>query len=153
LIAVSEPNPYAAKIGQPSATAEKVTALSLADGRALWQREFATGPLNGPYSAGFIAVDEERLYVATTSALRSLRLSDGATQWERKNSQSDGQFYLHPVVTQKTIFVDYGYSYGFEAGPTLRSPQPGHICALNAATGEPYWSVSVYSTGFALGAV
>jgi len=153
LIVASAPNPYAAKTGQPNTTTEKVTALSLADGHFLWQREFATGPLNGTYSAGFIAVDEERTYVATTSALRSLRISDGATQWERKNSQSDGQFYLHPVVTQKTIFVDYGYSYGFEAGPTLRSPQPGHIFALNAATGEPYWNVSVYSTGFVVGEV
>jgi outer membrane protein assembly factor BamB len=82
-----------------------------------------------------------------------LRLSDGATQWERKNSQSQGQFYLNPVVMQNTIFAGYGSYYGFEASPVIRSPQPGRIFALNAVTGEPYWSVSVYSTGFALGEV
>jgi outer membrane protein assembly factor BamB len=153
LIVASAPNPYAAKTGQPNITTEKVTALSLADGHSLWQREFATGPLNGPYSGGFIAVDDERIYVATTSALRSLRISDGATQWERKNSQSDGQFYLNPAVTHKTIFVDYGYSYGFEPGPALRSSQTSRVFALNAATGEPYWNVPVYSTGFVVGEV
>jgi outer membrane protein assembly factor BamB len=153
LITVSAPSPYAAKFGQPNATAEKVTALGLTDGHTVWQREFASGQVNGPYSDGFIAVDEENMYVSMTSALRSLRLSDGATQWERKSSQSSGQFYLNPVARQKTIFADYGYSYGFAPGPALRSPQPSRIFALNAATGEPYWSVQVYSTGFALGEV
>jgi outer membrane protein assembly factor BamB len=151
LIAVSTPSPYAAKFGQPAPDAEMVTALALTDGHSLWQREFAAGPVHGPYTAGFIAVDDEHAYVSTSSALRSLRLGDGAMQWERKNSQSDGQFYGRPTVTQKTIFVSYGYDYGFEAGPVIRSPQSGHILALNTATGEPYWSVSVYSTGFALG--
>lgn len=153
LIAVSAPSPYAAKFGQPTPGSEKVTALGLADGHALWQREFASGPVNGPYAAGFIAVDEGNIFVSTTSALRSLRLSDGATQWERRNSQSQGQFYTNPVVTQKTVFAGYGYSDGFKAGPVIRSPQPGRIFALNEATGEPYWSVSVYSTGFVVGEV
>jgi outer membrane protein assembly factor BamB len=153
LIAVSAPSPYGEKSGQSNPTSEKITALGLADGRSLWQREFAGAQPNGPYSAGFIAVDGENMYVSTTSALRSLRLSDGATQWERKNSQSNGQFYLNPVVTQKTIFVGYGSYYGFEAAPLIPTPQAGRIFALNAATGEPYWNVPVYSTGFALGEV
>jgi outer membrane protein assembly factor BamB len=153
LIAVSAPSPYAAKFGQPNPAAEKVTMLNLADGRTVWQREFGAGPVNGPYSAGFVAVDDERLYVSTTSALRALLLSDGATLWERKNSQNQGQFYLNPVVTQETVFVGYGYASGFEPGPLIRTPQPGRIYALNAATGEPYWNVPVYSTGFALGEV
>jgi outer membrane protein assembly factor BamB len=153
LIAVSAPSPFAAKLDQPNAGSEKVTALNLADGHTLWQREFASGPVNGPYGAGFITVDEGNIFVSTTSALRSLRLSDGATEWERTNSQSQGQFYLNPVVAQKTVFIGYGYSYGFEASPVIRSPQPGRIFALNAATGETYWSVSVYSTGFVVGEV
>jgi outer membrane protein assembly factor BamB len=153
LIAVSAPSPYAAKFGQPNPASEKVMALGLADGQTVWQREFAIGPLNGPYSAGFIAMDEERLYVSTTSALRSLRLSDGATLWERKSSQNQGQFYLNPVVAQKTVFVGYGYSYGFAPGPLIRTPQSEQIYALNAATGEPYWNVPVYSTGFLVGEV
>jgi outer membrane protein assembly factor BamB len=153
LIAVSAPGPFGEKSGQPNSAAEKVTLLNLADGHALWQRQFAAGPVNGPYSAGFVAVDEERLYVSTTSALRSLRLSDGATLWERKNSQNQGEFYLNPVVMQKTVFVGYGYSYGFESAPLIRAPQPGHIYALSAASGEPYWNAPVYSTGFVVGEV
>jgi outer membrane protein assembly factor BamB len=151
LIAVSAPSPYATKFGQPNPGSEKVTALGLADGHALWQREFASGPVSGPYAAGFIAADEENIFVSTSSALRSLRLSDGVTQWERKTSQ--GQFYLSPVVAQKTVFIGYGSSHGFEAGPVIHYPQPGRVFALNAATGEPYWSVSVYSTGFVVGEV
>jgi outer membrane protein assembly factor BamB len=153
LIVVAAPSPFAAKSGQANPQSEKVLALNLVDGHSLWQREFAAGQVNGPYSSGFIAVDEERAYVATTSALRSLRRSDGATLWERKNSQSGGQFYSSPVVTQKTVFVHYGYYSGFEPDPALRSPQPSRIFALNAATGAPYWNVPVYSTGFALGEV
>jgi outer membrane protein assembly factor BamB len=153
LIVVAAPSPFAAKSSQANPQSEKVLALNLVDGHSLWQREFAAGQVNGPYSSGFIAVDEERAYIATTSALRSLRLSDGATLWERKNSQSDGQFYSSPVVTQKTVFVHYGYSSGFEPDPALRSPRPSRIFALNAATGAPYWNVPVYSTGFALGEV
>ena len=32
-------------------------------------------------------------------------------------------------------------------------PQASRIVALNAATGDSYWGVTVYSTGFALGEV
>jgi outer membrane protein assembly factor BamB len=153
LIAVSGLNAYSAKPGQPVPTTEKIIALNLADGRTLWQREFSAGPVNGPYSSGFIAGDDERAFVATTGALRALRLSDGATLWDHKNNPSNGQLYSYPVVAQKTIFAHFGYYSGFEPAPALRSPQPSRIFALNTDTGDPYWSVSVYSTGFALGEV
>jgi outer membrane protein assembly factor BamB len=154
LIAVSTPTPFGAKFNLPSPTSDKVVALSLSDGHTLWQREFSIGQAQGPYSSASAAVDDDRLYVASSSGLRALRLSDGAPLWEQKSSQSNGgQFYAHPVVAQKTIFVHYGYSTGFEFAPAQRTPQPEQIYALNAATGEPYWNAPVYSTGFALGEV
>jgi outer membrane protein assembly factor BamB len=150
LIVVSAPSPYAAKFGQANPQSEKVLALGLADGHTFWQREFATGQQNGPYSSASIAVDDERVYVAGSSGLRALRLSDGATLWERKTT-NDGQLYAYPLVAQKTIFVQYGYYTGYDPVPALRSPQPGRILALNAETGASYWNVPVYSSGFVLG--
>jgi outer membrane protein assembly factor BamB len=152
LIVVSTPTPFTAKFGLPSLTSDKIVALSLSDGHTLWQREFAIGQAGGPYTSASTAIDDATLYVASSSGLRALRLSDGASLWEQKSSQStSGQFYTDPVVAQKTLFVHYGYSAGFDFTPAQRSTTPGSILALNAATGESYWSVSVHSTGFALG--
>jgi outer membrane protein assembly factor BamB len=96
-------------------------------------------------------VDEERVFVATTSALRSLRLSDGATLWEHK-SIADGQVYAYPIVAEETLFVEFG-SAGSDPTPARRAALQGRIFALNTATGEPFWNVSVYSTGFVVGEV
>jgi hypothetical protein len=57
------------------------------------------------------------------------------------------------VVAQKTVFVNYGYSAGFDFTPAQRSTTPSRILALKAETGESYWSVSVHSTGFVLDGV
>jgi outer membrane protein assembly factor BamB len=154
LIAVSTPTPFTAKFGLPSLTSDKVVALSLSDGHTLWQREFAIEQSGGPYTPASTALDDTNLYFASSSGLRALRLSDGASLWEQKSSQSNGgQFYAYPVVAQKTVFVNYGYSAGFDFTPAQRSTTPSRILALNAETGESYWSVSVHSTGFVLGEV
>jgi outer membrane protein assembly factor BamB len=154
LIAVSTPSPFSAKFGLPSSTSDKIVALSLSDGHTLWQREFAIGQAGGPYTPASTALDDTNLYVASSSGLRALRLSDGAPLWERKSSQSNGgQFYAYPVVEQKTVFVNYGYSAGFDFTPAQRSTTPGSILALNAQTGESYWSVSVHATGFVVGEI
>jgi outer membrane protein assembly factor BamB len=154
LIVVSTPTPFTAKFGLPSLTSDKVVALSLSDGHTLWQREFAIGQADGPYTPASTALDDTNLYVASSSGLRALRLSNGAPLWEQKSSQSNGgQFYTDPVVAQKTVFVHYGYSAGFNFTPAQRSTTSSRILALNAETGESYWSVSVHSTGFVLGEV
>jgi outer membrane protein assembly factor BamB len=154
LIVVSTPTPFTAKFGLPSLISDKVVALSLSDGHTLWQREFAIGQADGPYTPASTALDDTNLYVASSSGLRALRLSDGVPLWEQKSSQSNGgQFYTDPVVAQKTVFVHYGYSAGFNFTPAQRSTEASRILALNAETGESYWSVSVHSTGFVLGEV
>jgi outer membrane protein assembly factor BamB len=154
LIVVSTPTPFTAKFGLPSVTSDKVVALSLSDGHTLWQREFAIEQADGPYTPASTTLDDTNLYVASSSGLRALRLSDGAPLWEQKSSQSNGgQFYTDPVVAQKTVFVQYGYSAGFAFTPAQRSTASSRMLALNARTGETYWSVSVHSTGFVVGEV
>lgn len=152
LIAVSTPSPYAAKFQLPNPTSDTITALNLADGHTLWQRELASGQGNEPSTSASAAVDSDRVYVASSSDLRALRLSDGATVWERK-SGGDRQFYSYPAVAQGTLFAEYGGLASFGPVAALRSAVPSHIAALNAETGEPYWSVPVYSTGFVLGEI
>jgi hypothetical protein len=78
------------------------------------------------------------------------RLSDGATVWERR-SGGDTPSYSYPVVAQGTLFALYGYYPVYEYWLAQRTPQASRIVALNAATGDSYWGVTVYSTGFALG--
>jgi outer membrane protein assembly factor BamB len=92
------------------------------------------------------------VYIATKSGLRVFRLSDGATMWERKTG-GDTPFYSYPVVAQGTLFALNGYYPVYEYPLAQRSPQASRIVALNAATGDSYWGVTVYSTGFALGEV
>jgi outer membrane protein assembly factor BamB len=154
LIAVSARTIYS-KFGRAPPTSEKVTALNLADGRSRWQREFAAPQVIDSYTYATIALDAERVFVATTGALRSLRLRDGATLWERKSSVSDGriggQFYAYPAVAQDALFVEYG-SVGFDPTPERRAALQSHILALNMESGEAYWGVPVYSTGFVVGA-
>jgi outer membrane protein assembly factor BamB len=153
LIAVSARTVYS-KFGQSPPTAEKVTALNLTAGRSRWQREFAAptdSQVVGSYIYATIAMDEERVFVATTGALRSLRLRDGATLWERKSSLRDIQFYAYPAVAQNTLFVEYG-SVGFDPTPERRAALQSHILALNMESGAAYWSVPVYSTGFVVSA-
>jgi outer membrane protein assembly factor BamB len=152
LIAVSAPTIYS-KFGQSPPTAEKVTALNPTDGRSRWQREFAASPVTDSYTYATIALDEERVFVATTGALRSLRLRDGATLWEQKSlssGQIGGQFYAYPLVAQDTLFVEYGF-VGVDPTPERRAALQTHILALNVETGEAYWNTSAYSTGFVIG--
>jgi outer membrane protein assembly factor BamB len=156
LIAVASPTVFS-KFGQPplASDSEKIMALNLADGHTLWQRAFPGAKVGDSYTYATIALDENRVFVATTGALRSLRLRDGATLWELKsnlgNDGFSGQFYAYPVVAQKTLFVEHGF-VGVEPTPERRAAQQTHILALNVETGAAYWSVPVYSTGFVLGA-
>jgi outer membrane protein assembly factor BamB len=152
LIAASVPNLSLIKSGKSSLTSEKFTAFDLKDGHILWQRDFPLTEANGPYISATIAADDERAYVATRSGLRVFRLSDGATVWERK-SGGGTPFYSYPVVAQGTLFALYGYNPDYEYTLAQRPPQASRIVALNAATGDSYWGVTVYSTGFALGKV
>jgi outer membrane protein assembly factor BamB len=153
LIAVSARTIYS-KFGQSPPTAEKIAALTLADGHSRWQREFPAQAVDS-YTYATITLDGQRAFVATTSALRALRLRDGETQWERKSNLSDGQiggqFYAYPAVGQATLFVEYGF-VGVDPSPERRAAQQTHIYALNVETGEAYWSAPVYSTGFVVGA-
>jgi outer membrane protein assembly factor BamB len=152
LIAASVTDLTLIKSGQSNLTSEKFTAFDLKDGHILWQRDFPLTAANGPYLSATIAADGERAYVATKSGLRVFRLSDGATVRERK-SGSDTPFYSYPVVEQGTLFALYGYYPVYEYSLAQREPQASRIVALNAATGDSYWGVTVYSTGFALGEV
>jgi outer membrane protein assembly factor BamB len=152
LIAASVPDLTLIKSGQSSLTSENFTAFDLRDGHVVWQRNFPLTEANGPYISATIAADDERAYVATRSGLRVFRLSDGATVWERK-SGGDTPFYSYPVVAQGTLFALYGYYPDYEYWLAQREPQASRIVALNAATGDSYWGVTVYSTGFALGEV
>ncbi|HEX3270172.1 MAG TPA: PQQ-binding-like beta-propeller repeat protein [Ktedonobacterales bacterium] len=150
LIAASVPNLTLIKSGQSSLTSEKFTAFDLKDGRILWQRDFPLTEANGPYISATIAADDERAYVATRSGLRVFRLSDGATVWESKTG-GDTPFYSYPVVAQGTLFALNGYYPVYEYPLVQHNAQASRIVALNAATGDSYWGVTVYSTGFALG--
>jgi outer membrane protein assembly factor BamB len=150
LIAISAPTTYS-KFSQSPPASEKIVALNPDDGRALWQHEFPAAQVYLSYAYPTVAVDEQRVFVATTSALRSLRLSDGEMLWDHK-STADSQVYAYPTIAETTLFVEFG-SAGFDPTPARRAALPSHIFALNAATGEPYWNVSVYSTGFAAGEV
>jgi outer membrane protein assembly factor BamB len=152
LITVSVPNLALIKSGQSGRTSEKITALDVKDGHVLWRRDFPLVEANGPYTSATIAADGERAYVATKSGLRALRLSDGATLWERKTG-GDTPFYSYPVVAQGTLFALNGYYPVYEYSLAQRTAQASRIVALNAATGDSYWGVTVYSTGFALGEV
>ncbi len=152
LIAASVPNLALITSGQSSLTSEKFTAFDLKDGHVLWQRDFPLTEANGPYISATIAADDERVYIATRSGLRVFRLSDGATVWERKTG-GDTPFYSYPVVAQGTLFALNGYYPVYEYALAQRNAQAGRIVALNAATGDSYWGVTVYSTGFALGEV
>ena len=152
LITASVPNLALIKSGQSGLTSEKITALNSKDGHALWQRDFPLTEANGPYTSATIAADDERAYVATKSGLRAFRLSDGATLWERKTG-GDTPFYSYPVVAQGTLFALNGYYPVYEFPLVQHNQQASRIVALNAATGDPYWGVTVYSTGFALGEV
>lgn len=152
LIAASVPNLALIKSGQSGLTSEKFTALDVKDGHVLWQRDFPLAEANGPYISATIAADDERAYVATKSGLRVFRLSDGATLWERKTG-GDTPFYSYPAVAQGTLFALNGYYPVYEYPLAQRTAQASRIVALNAATGDSYWGVTVYSTGFALGEV
>jgi outer membrane protein assembly factor BamB len=150
LIAVSVPNLTLIKSGQSGLTSEKITALDVKDGHIIWQRDFPLAEADGPYTSATIAADDEQAYVATKSGLRVFRLSDGATVWERKTG-GDTPFYSYPVVAQGTLFALNGYYPVYEYPLAQHNQQASRIVALNAATGDPYWGVTVYSTGFALG--
>jgi outer membrane protein assembly factor BamB len=152
LIAASVPNLALIKSGQSNLTSEKFTALDVKDGHVLWQRDFPLAEASGPYISATIAADGERAYIATKSGLRVFRLSDGVTVWERKTG-NDTPFYSYPVVAQGTLFALNGYYPVYEYALAQRNAQASRIVALNAATGDSYWGVTVYSTGFALGEV
>ncbi len=152
LIAASVPNLALIKSGQSNLTSEKFTAFDLKDGHVLWQRDFPLTEANGPYISATIAADDERVYIATKSGLRVFHLSDGATVWERKTG-GDTPFYSYPVVAQGTLFALNGYYPVYEFPLVQHNQQASRIVALNAATGDSYWGVTVYSTGFALGEV
>jgi outer membrane protein assembly factor BamB len=152
LIAASVPNLALIKSGQSGLTSEKITTLDVKDGHVLWQRDFPLTEANGPYTPATIAADGERAYVATKSGLRAFRLSDGATLWERKTGDVT-PFYSYPVAAQGTLFALNGYYPVYEFPLVQHNAQASRIVALNAATGDSYWGVTVYSTGFALGEV